>query len=110
MERIRFQTDEHLDHAIAAHLNRSRIDTITARDAGLLGASDRKHLAHAFRERRVMVTRDHHFLDLHWSGFPHAGIVYCSSRVVGIGAIIHGLIVIHNLLSPDEMMDHLEIL
>ena len=44
-EEIRFYTDEHVPPAVADGLRRRGIDTLSARDAEMLGSSDEEHLA-----------------------------------------------------------------
>jgi hypothetical protein len=48
-------------------------------------------------------------LRLHSSGVGHAGIVYTGQGTT-IGETIRGLVLVHEVLSPDEMKEHLEYL
>ena len=75
----------------------------------MLGASDAEHLALAHSEGRVIVTQDTDFLKLAEQGHPHGGIVY-AARHTTIGSIIRGLLLIHNVLSADEMAGNIEFL
>jgi len=83
--RIRFQTDEHLDNAVAHQLRVRSLDAFTTHEAGLRAASDPAHLAAALAGGRVMVTEDDDYLRLHAAGVAHAGIVYFppESRTIG---------------------------
>ena len=60
-------------------------------------------------ESRVLFTQDPDFLGLHGVGVQHAGIVY-APQGTSIGDIIRGLILIHQVLEPEEMKDHVEYL
>lgn len=107
--RVRFYLDEHVAHAVAVGLRRRGVDTVTAAEAGLLGAPDEDILEWAKAEQRVIFTHDDDFPRLHSSGAPHAGIVY-APQGTRIGEIIRGLMLVHDLLSPEEMWEHVEFL
>jgi len=82
---------------------------LTVPEAGLLGASDEKHLKRASAEGRVVFTQDEDFLRLHASGVEHAGIVY-TSKEASIRNIIYGLMLVFEILEPDDMTNHVEYL
>jgi predicted nuclease of predicted toxin-antitoxin system len=110
LEAIRFHLDEHVHPAIAEGLRRRGIDVTTTIEAGLLGAGDEKHLEFCGVEGRVVVTNDADFLRLHTQGVSHQGIVYFHTEGRSIGDILRGLILIHECLRSNEMIDHLEFL
>ena|SRR5437660_7090720 len=103
-ERVRFHLDEHIAFAIALALRQRGIDVTTAAEANLLAASDEDHLKYTHRSRRVMVTHDDDFLNLHARGTPHAGMAYCRWGTRTIGEMVQMLVLIYELMSPDEMM------
>lgn len=107
MGRIRFYLDEQVARAVASGLRRRGVDLVTVREAGSLGAADEEHVARALAEKRVIFTQDTDFLRLHAGGTKHAGIVYAPQ---GIGSIIRGLVLIHQLLEPEEMTGNVEFL
>ena len=107
---IRFHLDEHISAHIAAGLRRRNIDVTTAADAGLIGSSDAVHLAFASSSGRVVVTQDDDFLRLHSQGAPHAGIAYCQQQSMTAGEMLRHLILIHDLLVPEEMAGKVEFL
>ncbi|MCC6365675.1 MAG: DUF5615 family PIN-like protein [Bryobacterales bacterium] len=107
---IRFHLDEHISRNIAEGLRRRHIDVTTAQDAGLTGATDEAQLSFASLSGRVMVTRDDDFLRLHAHGVAHAGIVYCPQRSLTVGEMLRGLILIHDLLGPEEIAGRVEFL
>jgi hypothetical protein len=106
---ITFHLDEQLHPAIAEALRRRTINVTTTPDAGLVGASDTAQLAFARATGRVMVTRDADFLALHRRGTPHAGIAYAHPRRA-LGHIIQQLVLIWEVLEPDDMTNRLEFL
>ena len=57
----------------------------------------------------MLFTPDPDFLRLHGAGVQPAGIVY-APQGTSIGDIIRGLILIHQVLEPEEMKDHVEFL
>jgi Domain of unknown function (DUF5615) len=107
---IRFHLDEHISTHIAAGLRRRNIDVTTAADAGLIGGTDIAHLEFAVSTGRVMVTHDDDFLRLHSQGVSHAGIAYCWQQSMSIGEMLRRVILIHDLLSPEEMAGRVEFL
>jgi hypothetical protein len=109
-EAIRFHLDEHLPSAIAEGLRRRDIDVTTTPEAGLLGAADEEHLRHALAESRVIITRDADYLRLAQRGVFHAGIAFCPGELRSIGKIIHGLVLIYECLTPQDMKNHIEYL
>jgi predicted nuclease of predicted toxin-antitoxin system len=100
-----------LPAAIAAALRRRSIDVTTAADAGLLGAKDEDHLAFAITQGRVLYTNDEDFLVLH---ALHArrtslsGIVYCHQQTRSVGDVIRALVLLWEVLDPDDMRNHVE--
>ena len=107
--KVRFYTDEHVAKAVMHGLRQRGVDVLTVGDASMLGATDEEHLAWARSESRVLFTQDPDFLRLHGAGVQHAGIVY-APHGTSIGDIIRGLILIHQVLEPEEMKDHVEYL
>jgi len=108
-EPVRFYRDEHVHPAIAAGLRRLGVDILTAREAGLLSADDDAHLELAGREGRVLFTQDADFLRLHHAGKPHRGLAY-APQGTPIGRVIRGLMLIYEVLSPEDMAGRVEFL
>ncbi len=101
--------DEHVPRAVTEGLRRRGVDVLRAQEAGMLEAEDQQHLALALREGRVIFTQDADFLRLHAAGHPHAGIAY-APQGTPTGTIIRGLMLIHDVLSPEDMASHVEFL
>jgi predicted nuclease of predicted toxin-antitoxin system len=110
MEKIRFHLDEHVDPEIASALRRYGIDVTTTVEAGLRTLDDNSQLAYARAERRVVVTHDPDFLRLAARSNDHPGIAYCHRTAHSIGEIIRTLILIYEVLTPEEMAGHIEYL
>lgn len=109
MEQIKFYLDEHMPNAIAQGLWRRGVDVLTVQEAGRASLADLAQLAFALSERRTLVTMDSDFLILASQPIPHAGIAYVS-RSRSIGAVISSLMLLCDLLTADEMMNHVEFL
>jgi len=75
----------------------------------MLSTPDEAQLAFATAEGRSIVTHDDDFLSLHASGVRHAGIIY-GAQGMSIGDIVRGVMLIVDVLSDEEMHDHLEFL
>lgn len=108
-QKIRFNLDENVSNAIADGLRRRSIDVTTTSETGLIAALDGKHLYFAMSQNRVIFTHDDDFVILHHSGFiMHAGIIYCAQNRRSIGEILRSLILIWEVLEPEEMSYQLE--
>ena len=109
---IQLYADENVDDRIIRGLRRRGLDIITTVEAGLTGNTDSEQLSHAAVHSRVLLTCDQDFLELHrrWlrEGRQHCGIIYYSQYHVTVGTCIWGIKLIVDVLSPDEMQNHLE--
>ena len=108
-DRIRYYADEHVAGAVIRGLRQRGVDVLSVPEAGLLGASDEEHLERAAAEGRVLLTQDDDFLRLHAHGADHAGIAY-APQGTSIGKIVRGLMLIREILDPDDMKGHVEYL
>lgn len=107
---IRFLLDEHIPSAVAAGLARRRVDVLTVPQAERRGFEDAEQLQFATDNDRVIVTFDRDFLVLSDQGLEHAGIVFCEATKYSIGRMIQGLVLVHAVLSAEEMRNHVEYL
>ena len=57
-----------------------------------------------------MVTFDTNYLALHSAGTEHAGVAWCPATKYSVGQLIDALVLVHGVLTPDEMMNHVEYL
>jgi hypothetical protein len=71
------------------------------------GASDEEHLTLAVRQERTIFTQDADSLRLHASNRVHSGIVY-APRGTPLGAMVQALVLIHDVLRPQEMAGRVE--
>jgi hypothetical protein len=99
--------DEHVPTAVTQGLRRRGVDALTVQEAGLRSATDEEHLAFALSQGRVIFTQDADFPRLHAAGTHHAGIVYAPQQTP-VGTVIRGLMLVVEVLDPDDMIDHLE--
>ena len=107
-DRIRFHLDEHMDPDIAAALRRHGIDVTTTIEVGLRSAKDDAQFAFAKSQQRVIVTDDADFLRQVAANTRHPGIVVCHRQFLSIREIIRGLILIYEVLTPEEMVGRVE--
>ena len=96
--------------ALARELRRLGIDVETTPEAGLLGASDEAHLAHARRHGRVVVTDDADFAGLHYRHLTsgHSGIVFFPGGRRPIGQMVELLRLVYETYTAEEMVGRLE--
>jgi predicted nuclease of predicted toxin-antitoxin system len=107
-ETIRFHLDENVTNIVAEALRRRGIDVTTTPEQGLISASDEEQLAFSLSQSRVIFTQDTDFLRLHNEDASHTGIIFCSQGSRSVGEIIRSLVLIWELLEPEEMRQHLE--
>lgn len=107
---IRFHLDENLDGSVASGLRMRGVDITTTPEQGLLGVTDEDQLAFAAQERRVLVTHDDDLLILHRLEFPHAGIAFCHPTKYSIGGLIYSVLLIWEVLEPEDMVGRIEFL
>jgi len=73
----------------------------------MAGARDEEHLTFALAGGRVIFTQDADFLRLHTAGHPNAGIVYAPQQAT-TGAILRTLMLVYDVLTPEDMTSHVE--
>jgi len=105
---IKFHLDENANNAIAEGLKRRGIDVTISVQVNLISASDDEQLTFAHSQGRVIFTQDRDFLELHYSGIEHSGIVYCIKGSKTIGEILRQLILIWEILEPEDILGKLE--
>ena len=57
----------------------------------------------------MIVTQDADFLRLYASGLPHRGIVHVHQQT-SVSHMLRSLMLFHDVLSPDDMVSHVEFL
>ncbi len=107
MTEVRYYTDEHVAKAVVTGLRLRGIDVLSVEEAGLRGASDDEHLTFALAHQRTIFTQDSDFLKLATEGRPHSGIVFASQQTP-VGPIIRMLVLIHHVLTAEEMSGKIE--
>ncbi len=110
MKKIKFHLDESVSNAVALGLRRHGIDVTTTSEVGLIGATDREQIGFAISENRIVVTHDDDFVILHSKGITHTGITYCDQKRRSISEILNILILIWEVVEPEEMQNKIEFL
>jgi predicted nuclease of predicted toxin-antitoxin system len=110
MNDIRYYFDENMDNDIAKALRGRGIDVLTTAEADNAGVEDKTQLAFAMIETRVIVTQDEDFLILDSEKIPHSRIVYYKHRTRSNKEVIRGLVLIYEILTRDDMVNHVEFL
>ena len=106
---IRFYLDEHIQFAIALELRKRGVDVLTVHEAVKAAATDSDQLTFAHAQHRVFVTYDDDFLTLHHAGIRHSGIVYFAGGAE-IGYAVRFLLLMRQVMSATDMMNHVEYL
>jgi predicted nuclease of predicted toxin-antitoxin system len=109
-ERIRFHLDENVDPDIARALRRHGIDVTTSVEVGLRTKDDAAQWAFVYEEGRALVTHDADFLRFTSRDPKHPGIAYCHKASHSIGNVIRSLILIYEVLLPEEIVGRVEFL
>jgi uncharacterized protein with PIN domain len=104
---IKFYMDEHVPAAVTAGLRKRGVNVLTAQGAGMVEATDKEHLILATNQGRVIFTQDADFLRLHATGIEHAGIAYAPQQTP-VGPLVRGLMLIYQVLEPEDMYNHVE--
>jgi hypothetical protein len=84
------------------------VDVTTTPEAGLRAAQDEEHISYGLATGRVVFTQDEDYLRLHAAGVEHRGIAFCYQQTRSIGQIIAGLLLIWEVLEPEEMAGRVE--
>ncbi len=96
--------------SLAVGMRRRGIDVTTSAESGLAGPDDAAQLSFAHSSGRVVVTHDSDFLRLRADGMAHSGIAYCRQGSVPIGEMLRYLVLMHDVLTPEELAGRLEFL
>ena len=104
---LKFQTDENISKVVINGLQRRGADVLSTPKAGLKGATDEEQLAFATQQGRVLVTHDDDFLSLHARGIEHSGIIFIQPNKP-IGDTVRGLHLIYQVLTVEDMRNHVE--
>lgn len=110
MNEIKFYLDENVANAVANGLRHRNIDVLTTPEANNIGADDKTQLQFALDEERVIVTQDDDMLRLASENIEHAGIAYYKPQTRTVKQILQALNLIYEVLTPEEMYNHIEFL
>ena len=101
--------DENVPSAVTSGLRLRGVDVVTTQDAGMLAASDEAQLTRAASLERVLFSQDADFLTLHQQGLAHSGLAF-APQWTPVGDVVRGLLLIHDVLTPEEMRGRVEFL
>ncbi len=99
-----------MDLDIARALRRQGIDVTTTIEARLRTKSDADQWEYVQQSERVIVTHDADFLRLSAKNPSHPGVAYCRMGSRSLGEMIRSLMLIYEILTPDEMRGRVEYL
>lgn len=103
--------DENIERPIIEGLRRRGMTVISVIDLGYAGSTDTFHIQKASEVNAVILTRDADFLIMaHDSGVQHNGIIFAHSKNTSIGQCIRGVELIANILTAEDMKNHIEFL
>ena len=107
----RFYGDECVDVRDVEGIRRREIGFVTARDEGMLGASDEQQLERAIALGCVLVSGDRDMLRLAHariaSGAPFPGLVFIKPGA-GVGEVVRAIVEIAEILAPEDMVNRIE--
>ncbi|HWR59709.1 MAG TPA: DUF5615 family PIN-like protein [Thermodesulfovibrionales bacterium] len=106
---MRIYADENIEQAIVDGLRRRGIETVSAGELGYAGKSDNFHLKKAADMKAVILTHDVDYIVLA-ERFDHHGIIFSHSRHVSIGQCVRGVELLVNILTDEDMENHIEFL
>ncbi len=111
MPEITLYFDEGVDIAISDGLKRRGTNTVSARDSGNLGLSDKNQLNFAIGKNFVFVTNDSDFLALVIKPkSEHHGIIYFEKTKYSVGDVIRKIEDLLSFLEPENFKNHIEFL
>ena len=114
MEKVRIYTDESVNVAITEGLKRRGVEAWSAKDAGKLGLTDEEQLQYATSEKASIFSHDDDFLKVavRWikEGKMHYGVIYAHRLDYSIGECMRKLKLVADILTQEDMINHIEFL
>ncbi len=109
---LKFYLDHHVPAAITDGLRRRGVDVLTAYEDGTAELDDPDLLSRTTQLGRVLFSQDRDLLVLadQWlqAGRTFGGLVYAHQLSVTIGEAVRDLILIAQVLEPEDMQNHVE--
>lgn len=109
---LKFYLDHHVPAAIMDGLRRRGVDVLTAYEDGTAELDDPDLLSRTTQLGRVLFSQDRDLLVLadQWlqAGRTFGGLVYAHQLSVTIGEAMRDLILIAQVLEPEDMQNHVE--
>lgn len=108
---MKIYADENIEHSVIEGLRRRKIEVISVRGLGYAGKPDEFHIKKALELKAVILTHDVDFLKITSSpGVKHRGIIFSHQKDVSISQCIRGVELIVNVLTDEDMENHIEFL
>ena len=112
--KIKIYADENVNGAIVSGLRRRGVEIQSMHEAGNLGITDEEQLLYAAAQNACSFTHDDDLLTIadHWQkiGKEHFGIIFVHQEKLSVGEIISRIKLIVDILSSEEMKNHIEFL
>lgn len=106
--------DENIEEAIIQGLRRREIKVISSREEGFIGKDDEFHLQRAKQIGAVVLTHDTDFLLIahRWRSVKreHHGILYAHPQRLSVGDCIRKIELVVQILTDEELKNHIEFL
>lgn len=114
MAKLKIYIDENVDIRVAEGLRRRGIRAFSAIEKAMIGATDQKHFKYAMENKAVIFTHDHHFLEIAkkivGEGKSHSGVIFAEMNKLSTGECIKRLALYAEVLTAEEMKNHIEFL
>lgn len=107
---MKIYADENIERSIIEGLRRRKIEVLSAKELGYLSKPDEFHIKKAAELKAVILTHDADFLRMANSSGNHLGIIFSHSKDISIGQCIRGVELIANILTDENMKNHIEFL
>jgi len=114
LSKLRIYTDENVDVRVAEGLRKRGVNAFSVREEDAIGIKDEEHFKKAQNLEAVIFTHDPDFLriaeELVKQGRKHYGVIFVEMHRLSLGECIRRLALYSEILSPEEMINHIEFL
>jgi len=114
LAKLKIYTDENVDVRVAEGLRRRGIKAFSAIEKAMTGATDKEHFEYTLKNKAVIFTHDHHFLDIAKKIVAerklHYGVIYVEMNKFRVGECVKSLALYAEALTAEEMRNHMEFL
>ena len=108
---MRIYADENIERSIIEGLRRRGVEVISSVELGCSGKPDEFHIKKASELKSIILTHDIDFLRRASNHeVNHNGIIFAHPKNVSIGECVRKIELISNVLTDDDMKNHIEFL